>query len=234
MKWFRLVKEQFIKDDADFISGIRSAERPGRWNERNQQVVYLADTIETAIAECGRYWILEQARRFNQAFVGKARPPADWLEELDKILNINGLIAEIHLADNLSEVDITDPENAETAFREAGLDLLTHSIALQDSHFTIPDHMTRKFGLLCGRNKFQKLKTLSARRKSSVCAVIFKENCGIGDIFFLRKQRIRMFAVAKDNRSPAIRKLEPISETHVGYELNGQTEILEPSFGINI
>lgn len=228
MKCFRLVRQTQIRDDSDFLSGVGSESNGGRWNEQGKFVVYTADSLETAVAECGRYWILHWAQIINAQIAAKKHTPKDWEQEIRKIQHIDAILAEIEAKDTLSFIDIRDPATANSMFAAKGFPGLTYPISLQDSYRAISGRDTSRFGTKCYNEGIQRLTVQSARHPEGFCSVFMKDNYKVGDLVVVDKKPVVLKGLYTNGRLISGR-IQNLDTAKFQFEFDGANYNCTPS-----
>ena len=216
--------------DSDFLDTTHTEKNYYRWNEAGVPALYLADSLESALAECGKYHICDRAEGTNQSIKSiSGRPPNEWIEEkFQPLAAVEVVVARIQLPSNLAHLDFTNDPPATHHFSNAGFKDLTMDQIKQNSYYSIPGDATMKIGAHYYKQKAHMIRVPSARIAGSHCCVLFPDNFSPERATVLDKQEVTLYALDSRGNRITGKKIVSLDENTFGYELNGLTNSLTP------
>ena len=232
MKWFRLVRSCHIKQDGDILSSEKSLYAKNyRWNPEKLGTTYLADSVETCVAECGRHWILKSAFMLNSHRRITGGLPAAWAEEYDKIREIDCWLAEVEVRRPELLLDFREPSKLEAAFVAMGFDEMKISLMLNDAVLAIPrlsdDSIpTQEFGRRIADAGHSGIMVPSARREKSACCVVYRKN-EAGIMSLVAKHPLTLFGLEATGRRIG-NNFSILNEEEIEFEFGGQKGRVRP------
>jgi len=191
--------------------------------------IYLAESLEAAIAEAGKYKICDNAQNINRGLVGIRKPPIAWVNQLFKPLtNVEIEVASIEVTGVSSVIDLTVEQSALSSFTVAGQPHLKFNEINQNSYVSINNFATMKVGTFFYQQKSHLLKVPSARYPNSTCGVLFPLNDSSIKAQVQSRQIIKLYALDKNGVAITGNKIQPLNEDEFGYEIAGNHFKLKP------
>lgn len=198
MKCFRLIRSRHYHEDLDFLRTEWSAKEGGRWNHLSHAVLYVGDSAETVIAECGLYWILRNAEKLNHMGGSSKKVPPGWIDQANKFLSVEGKIAELEVGGIYSSlVDLAAPPDADKMLAKAGLGHICHPNYLKHAYLNLAGLPTRTFGKWLESSDYSGMRIMSARRSSGTCHVLFGDGVTQGSIRVNHTFDVKLYSLKK-------------------------------------
>lgn len=227
MKCYRLLRSKHHTEDRDFLRTEFSRSMPGRWNRRDQAVLYTASDVETALAECGVYWILRETERINRQAKEHRRPPTGWQDQIKALKEIEGKLAELEIRPGLNICDLKKSSDADRALDSANLSHIHHPTYLRHDYLDIQGVPTRAFGAWLENEGFDGIQIGSARKSDGHCNIVFGERVTRGEVKVVKTWDVKLFGL-KASGSRIDDDFSAYDEDSFEYEFEGQTFKVTP------
>lgn len=227
MIWHRLVRTEYISLDSDFISGSYLG-GTNRWNTRGVSAIYLGDSPETVISECGKYWICDVAQVVNESITEiKGRPPAEWISQFEKIKEIQAYLAEIEIDDNIKPLNLSTDPPASAYFSQAGHPDLKFDEARKNSFVSLTGHPTRRIGEFYAKQGIPLLQVKSARSEGA-CGVLFPGNYSPELVKVRSKKVVSLFALDQKENRISGNRIVKLNKDVFEFEIDGAVSKMSP------
>jgi RES domain-containing protein len=173
MKIYRTTPLQFAAPKAIF-TGIGAAEYPGRWNLRDQRVIYCSNSLSASISERSFHSIQPKIEIYNNELkVRNGRVIASYYEDL---LDVKFNLAEIEINNN-GILDITSDVALKEVLLRSKMDMKNVSdCRVHKYEFAKPSFWTRKLSNFIQQEGYNGFLVPSARSNLGSTVVIFENS----------------------------------------------------------
>jgi hypothetical protein len=172
MKVYRTTPLHF-KTPEEIFTGIGAAESPGRWNLRDQRVIYCSSTIEASASERAYHSVRPKVEIYNKELMKKGnRITASYYED---IVTANFNIAEIEINDT-AFLQLDTNETLTELMLKARIESKTlHECRTDKYEFAKPPFWTRHLSNFIFEEGFSGFVVSSARCHTGNTVVIFED-----------------------------------------------------------